>query len=180
MAAFKKRRKPKACLQCGQYFIQKSPEQKFCGRSCSASFNNIAQGMTGPKCPTCNKHLGRDQQKNKYGFCSKYCRMQEDEKRWLQGIDDGNGKYAPRSVVRRWLDRQRGRTCWQCDIVSFRPEVSKVLQLDHIDGNWENCRPENLRLLCPNCHALTDTYGSKNRGRGRSWKHDYKQYGEDN
>jgi len=39
------------------------------------------------------------------------------------------------------------------------------LELDHIDGNNKNNRLDNLRLLCPNCHALTPTYRSKNRSR---------------
>lgn len=37
------------------------------------------------------------------------------------------------------------------------------LELDHIDGNPYNHKLENLRLLCPNCHAQTPTYRSKNR-----------------
>lgn len=36
------------------------------------------------------------------------------------------------------------------------------LQLDHIDGNSSNNNLSNLRLLCPNCHAQTDTYCGKN------------------
>jgi hypothetical protein len=36
------------------------------------------------------------------------------------------------------------------------------LELDHIDGDRENNCIENLRLLCPNCHALTPTYRAKN------------------
>jgi hypothetical protein len=39
------------------------------------------------------------------------------------------------------------------------------LELDHIDGDRMNNRIENLRLLCPNCHALTDTYCGRNIGR---------------
>ncbi len=37
------------------------------------------------------------------------------------------------------------------------------LELDHINGNNKNNRPNNLRLLCPNCHALTPTYRNKKR-----------------
>jgi hypothetical protein len=37
-----------------------------------------------------------------------------------------------------------------------------VLQLDHIDGDEANNLLENLRILCPNCHSQTPTYGSKN------------------
>lgn len=32
------------------------------------------------------------------------------------------------------------------------------LELDHINGETSDNRLENLRLLCANCHALTDTY----------------------
>ena len=39
------------------------------------------------------------------------------------------------------------------------------LELDHIDGNSENNVLGNLRLLCPNCHALTPTYRGKNIGK---------------
>ena len=39
--------------------------------------------------------------------------------------------------------------------------VVRVLQLDHINGNHNDNRLENLRIVCPNCHTQTDTFGSK-------------------
>ena len=38
-----------------------------------------------------------------------------------------------------------------------------VLHVDHINGDPYDCRAENLRFLCPNCHSQTSTYA----GRGR-------------
>lgn len=43
------------------------------------------------------------------------------------------------------------------------------LQLDHINGDNIDNRIENLRLLCPNCHSLTETFC-----RGKSPKKDYR------
>jgi len=37
------------------------------------------------------------------------------------------------------------------------------LELEHINGDHTDNSLSNLRLLCPNCHALTDTYRGKNR-----------------
>ena len=42
------------------------------------------------------------------------------------------------------------------------------LELDHIDGDRLNNLLENLRLLCPNCHAQTPTYRGRNIGRSRA------------
>ncbi len=39
------------------------------------------------------------------------------------------------------------------------------LEVDHVNGVSTDHRLENLRILCPNCHAQTETYRGKNIGR---------------
>ena len=53
----------------------------------------------------------------------------------------------------------------KCSLCGIHDWQNKTLnmQLDHIDGDSSNHRLDNLRLLCPNCHAQTDTYCGKNK-----------------
>ena len=41
--------------------------------------------------------------------------------------------------------------------------VGLRLCLDHINGNNKDNRLDNLRILCYHCHAMTPTFGSKNK-----------------
>lgn len=55
----------------------------------------------------------------------------------------------------------------QCEICNNSEWNEKPipLELDHIDGNKFNNNLSNIRLICPNCHAQTDTHAGKNVGR---------------
>lgn len=52
--------------------------------------------------------------------------------------------------------------CECCGITEWNGEPTPI-ELDHIDGNRYNNTIDNLRILCPNCHAQTDTYRGKNK-----------------
>ena len=57
---------------------------------------------------------------------------------------------------------------YQCERCGSLPEwqgKSLTLQVDHIDGDFLNNEPDNVRFICPNCHSQTPNFGSKNRNR---------------
>lgn len=47
-----------------------------------------------------------------------------------------------------------------------------TLQMDHINGNRYDNSIENLRILCPNCHAQTETYMFKNSHKYKKCEND--------
>ncbi|UCG93282.1 MAG: HNH endonuclease, partial [candidate division WOR-3 bacterium] len=52
--------------------------------------------------------------------------------------------------------------CEMCGITEWLGNKTPI-ELDHINGKRNDNRIENLRILCPNCHALTPTYRGKNK-----------------
>lgn len=65
-------------------------------------------------------------------------------------------------------DRLKKRLFWEqngcCNKCHLSEWLGKPisLELEHKDGNHQNNDRNNIELLCPNCHAQTDTYRGKN------------------
>ena len=69
-----------------------------------------------------------------------------------------------RKAIIKYLTETNGKSCVECGQTDVWNNKPLTLQVDHIDGNSDNNKPSNLRLLCPNCHTQTPTFGSKGVG----------------
>lgn len=72
---------------------------------------------------------------------------------------------CPHSSMDRTEAQEKNNNC--CEVCGYNtpnPYTGKsILQIHHIDGNCLNNKEENLQLLCPNCHCLTENFGSRNK-----------------
>lgn len=120
------------------------------------------------------------------GSCGKFCSHQCHEeykykdyiKRWKNGeVDGNNNSYSMSEFVRRYIFEKNNSCCEVCGENLVNSYTGKsILQIHHIDGNCMNNREENLQLLCPNHHAMTENYGSRNKNGNKDRT---KYYGKD-
>ncbi len=123
------------CINCNK----PTDNAKFCTRSCAASFNN--KGTT----------------RNPNGINRK---SPDDWEQKIARIE--RGEILSFTMMRKYI-RDTNPICNVCGQGKIFMDKPLVLQCDHIDGNPKNNSLGNLRMLCPNCHTQTDTWGAKKR-----------------
>ena len=70
----------------------------------------------------------------------------------------------PKSI-RQFLYEKASYKCEECGFEGYNKAANNtILQIHHIDGNSGNNSINNLKVLCPNCHAMTENYMALNKG----------------
>lgn len=122
-----------------------------------------------PKCPVC----GSEPARSFYKYCSNACQQQYQYRsyiaRWKSGEVTGlNSIGLVNAHIKRYLREKFKNKCYLCGWSEVNTTTGVVpLVADHIDGNWRNNSDGNLRLVCPNCDALSPTFAALNKGNGR-------------
>lgn len=142
---------PVQCEECGIKIPYERRFNRFCSRSCSAT-------QTNSLCPKRIKIPKERKQATKFKEIRK------------QKFEEGKIKYRQylKKCILEFVDPIHH--CHMCKRKEWEYDGTLVpipLELDHINGDPSNDFPSNLRLLCPNCHALTPTAKGKNKGNGR-------------
>ena len=77
---------------------------------------------------------------------------------YLQESDDIQSDKVRKKLLKEGYKEYR---CECCGLDTWM-NAPIPLELHHIDGNRYNNNLDNFQLLCPNCHAQTDTWRGKN------------------
>ena len=82
-------------------------------------------------------------------------------KQIIENSDTNDFGVSNKTTIRKMLLKEREYKCEKCGNSIWLNEKIP-LQVHHIDGNTNNNTRNNLQLLCPNCHALTENWCHKN------------------
>ena len=160
---------PSWCQNCNTPLPFNKKRQLFCSHVCAAQHNNKKQTS---ECQFCGKIMTTwTDNSRKRVFCSRKCLIDSADKVFIQSWKDGTetgwrGSSATLCrPVRRYIFEKSNGACIKCGWSETNPFTNKIpLQIHHKDGNAKNATEENLELLCPSCHSLTDNFGARNKG----------------
>ena len=128
-------------------------------------------------CLNCGTEIKNASASKSNKYCSLKCQHEhirkEFIKKWKNGEVDGstNNGFSTCDAVKHYLLEKNNYKCEKCGFSGVNPYTNNtILQIHHVDGDSSNNKEENLQVLCPNCHAMTDNYGSRNKNatKGRS------------
>ncbi|MGB7339067.1 MAG: HNH endonuclease signature motif containing protein [Phototrophicaceae bacterium] len=163
---------PKYCPNCDEKIPFEKRNNKFCNQSCSASYNNrgVVRVETSYTdiCAYCEGV--KETRQNKYCNSCIEANVYSTKKTALEEAMSDR-------VRKRLLIESRGYQCESCGLAEWLGDPI-ALELDHIDGDPDNNDEQNLRVICPNCHAKTETYKGANSGNSSRHKMRRRRYKE--
>jgi 5-methylcytosine-specific restriction endonuclease McrA len=79
-------------------------------------------------------------------------------------FENGSKKVSTNTLKNRLFAAGVPKICQRCGLSKWQG-LSAPLELHHRDGNRNNNNLSNLQILCPNCHAQTESYCKRKTSR---------------
>lgn len=131
-------------------------------------------------CKRCGKELTKKQSHNTYcsSECANLAKTENTIQRWLSGEYSGvRGTNQISMPIRDYLLKESNYSCELCGWNKINPITKKVpLEIHHKNGNYLDNTKDNLQVLCPNCHSLTENYKALNKNSERERTSNRKNY----
>ena len=111
-------------------------------------------------------------------YCCHECWAEGTKKKAIEDWKNGNisghdSRYKIRPSLRDYILKSRDCKCERCGFSGINPYTGKsILQLHHKNGDAADTSEENIEVLCPNCHAMTENFGSRNKSSVRKYRKD--------
>jgi predicted nucleic acid-binding Zn ribbon protein len=175
---------PTRCKECNNSIPYEKRANKFCSKSCAATFNNkgidrhkkhrkkfkiegkkkvsIKKNKIHKLCIACGNELAFN---NK--FCNLKCR--NNYQHFIIGQQLTKDSQLKGKQIRTWLLQEKDYKCEVCNLSEWQNKPIPI-EVDHVDGDYTNNLLSNLRFVCLNCHGQTSTYRAKNKGNGRHYR----------
>lgn len=181
------------CEKCGKLHDGTFASGRFCCKKCARSFNpddrlkkrneKISASLKGRRrsqnplpehfCEFCNKgYVRKCSLRSHLAGCILNPSYAEREKKQISKkeklltlpFDE-----MPNSLKYERLFREQNGCCNRCGLNEWQGQKIP-LEIEHKNGNHHDNERLNIELLCPNCHALTDTWRGRNKNKGKSGK----------
>lgn len=126
-------------------------------------------------CLNCGKELSISQMK----YCSLECQIEFKKNNkineWKENPSKFNNEWGY-PFIKNYLLKKYNNKCEICGWGEVNKHTNIIpLEVHHINGDCTDNREENLQLLCPNCHSLTENFGSRNKFSKRYKLKNYKK-----
>ena len=169
--------KERYCVICGKKL--EGFQRKYCSESCKNRSKYLTEGHD-VVCQYCGK-IFKSRNPNRK-FCSNECSAKYRAKtflnKWLSdSIAINPNQVLPKSIREFLFDRSKYK-CEECGFEGYNKTTNNtILQIHHINGDSSDNSLGNLKVLCPNCHAMTENYMALNKGKSSRDKR-YKKEGK--